>query len=63
MRGVTPHARIVLGHAAEELLLHVLGPSIAEFLVAKVETVLRLPQAGHRADRQVRQAAGPMPPR
>ena len=54
LRGVAGQSRLVVLHAAEELPLHVLGPAFDEFLVAQVEAVLQVKQAGHQAHRQSR---------
>ena len=54
--GVTRQARLVVGHAAEELPLDILGPALNEFLVTQVEAVLQVQQADHEPNRQARAA-------
>ena len=54
--GVARQARLVVGHATEELPDHVLAPAFAEFFVAQVEGVLEVQQRDHQADRQTRTA-------
>ena len=50
--GVARQARLVVRHAAEELPLHVLGPTLDQLFVAEVEAVLQVQQADHQADGQ-----------
>jgi hypothetical protein len=49
LRGVARQAWLVVLHAAEELPLHVLGPTLDQFLVAQVHAVLEVHQADHQA--------------
>jgi hypothetical protein len=53
LRGVTRQPVFVVVHAAEELPEHVLAPAHHKFLVAEVEAVLEVQQAGHQSDRQL----------
>lgn len=52
LRGVARQAVFVVVLAAEELPQHVLAPALADLLVAQVEAVLEVQQAGHQAKRQ-----------
>ncbi len=53
LRGVAWQAVLVIGHAAEELPHDVLAPAQHQFLIAEVETVLEVQQAGHQANGQL----------
>lgn len=50
--GVARQARLVLVHAAEELPLHVLGPTLDQLFVAEVEAVLQVQQARYQTHLQ-----------
>ena len=54
--GVARQARLVVRHAANELPLHVLGPTFDQLFVAEVEAALKVQQADHQADGQTRPA-------
>ena len=49
---VARQAGLVVVHAAEELPLHVLGPTLDQLIVAEVEAALKVQQADHQADGQ-----------
>jgi hypothetical protein len=54
LRGVARQPGLVVVHAAEELPLHVLGPTLDQLFVAEVEAVLQIQQADHQPHRQPR---------
>jgi len=56
LRRIAWQPRFVVVQAAEELPDHVLAPALHQFLVAEVEAVLQVQQAGHEANRQARAA-------
>jgi len=53
LRGVAWQPVFVVGQAAEELPQHVLTPTCGNLLVAEIETVLQVQEAGHQANRQL----------
>ena len=56
LRSVARQARLVVVHAAEELILHVVSPTLDEFFVAEVEAALKVQQADHQPHGQTRAA-------
>jgi hypothetical protein len=56
--GITWQARLVERHAAEVLPHDVLGPALHQFLVAELEGVLQVQQAGHPAQGKAVTASG-----
>ena len=53
LRGVARRSVLVVVHAAEELPQHVLAPARNKLVIAEVEAVLGVQQAGHQANRQL----------